>query len=232
MNPYFSTARVRKQEPLIQSLVDKLCTRLQACRNNQTPINIQNPFTCFTTDVVSEYTMGTGFHYLDEPDFLPSWTETVSGTAKNGVYIKAFPWISLVLGIMPRWIISHIYQGMEMLLRFQRLSNRLVHSIIDEQKNEGYENLKSKFSQPTFFHDILNSDLPPEEKTPGRLAEEVQVVIGAGTETVSKMLTWTTYYLLENPEKMDKLKEELERLDPERTATLIDFEKMPYLVGF
>ncbi|KAL4928992.1 cytochrome P450 [Aspergillus undulatus] len=231
MNPYFSTARVRKQEPLIQGLVDKLCERLQAYKGTGTPINLQHVFTCFTTDVVSDYTMGAGFHYLDEPDFIPDWSETIAGSAKSGVYMKAFPWLGLVFTLMPQWLLSRVYPGMGLVFQFQDRCNKIVNSIMNEQNAEGYEKVKSQFSQPTFFHDVLNSNLPPEEKSPERLAQEVQVVIGAGAETTGKMLTWTTYYLLENPQKLAKLKEELNRLDPDNTATLTDFEQMPYLTS-
>jgi cytochrome P450 len=48
---------------------------------------------------------------------------------------------------------------------------------------------------------------------------------------VAKALAWTTYYLLENPEKLTKLREELNRLDRDHTATMVDLEKMPYLVS-
>ncbi|KAL2822793.1 cytochrome P450 [Aspergillus cavernicola] len=118
---------------------------------------------------------------------------------------------------------------MGLVFQFQQRCNNIVERIIEEQKIQGSEKTTSQFSQPTLFHDVLNSNLPPEEKSPERLAQEVQVVIGAGAETTGKMLTWTTYYLLENPEKLNKLKAELNRLDPDQIATLIDFEKMPYL---
>ncbi|KAL2870373.1 cytochrome P450 [Aspergillus lucknowensis] len=229
MNPYFSMARVRKQEPLIQALVDKLYERLREYKGTGSPVVLQHAFTCFTTDVVSDYTMGVGFHYLDEPDFIPDWSDTIGGSAKSGVYIKAFPWLGLVFTAMPPWLLSRVYHGMGLVFQFQQRCQNIVQSIMEEQNSQGHENVKSKFSQPTFFHDVLNSDLPPEEKSPERLAQEVQVVIGAGAETTGKMLTWTTYYLLENPEKLNRLREELNRFDPNRTATLIDLEKMPYL---
>ncbi|KAL4922403.1 cytochrome P450 [Aspergillus aurantiobrunneus] len=231
MNPYFSTARVRKQEPLIQGLVDKLCRRLQGYRDTGMPVNLQHAFTCFTTDVVSHYTMGAGYNYLDESDFIPDWSETIAGSAKSGVYIKAFPWLGLVFTFMPQWLLSRVYRGMGLVFQFQDRCNKTVQAIMDEQNARLHENYKSQFSQPTFFHDVLNSNLPPEEKSAERLAQEVQVVIGAGAETTGKMLTWTTYYLLENPKKLNKLKEELDRLDPKQTATLIDFEQMPYLTS-
>lgn len=37
----------------------------------------------------------------------------------------------------------------------------------------------------TVFHALLNSDLPPEEKTSRRLGEEARGMIGAGTFTTS-----------------------------------------------
>ena len=114
------------------------------------------------------------------------------------------------------------------MFEFQRRCGVLINSIIESQKT-GEE--KQKFNHPTFFHDVLASDLPPEEKSAERLAQEIQVVIGAGGGTVAKMLSWTTYYLLENPEKLRSLKEELDRLDPDRVASLVDLEKMPYVVS-
>jgi cytochrome P450 len=109
--------------------------------------------------------------------------------------------------------------------------NKIVRSIVQEQNTPIDRKVKNKASQQTFFHDVLDSNLPLEEKSPERLAQEVQVVIGAGAETTGKMLTWTTYHLLENPDKLNKLKEELNRLDPNQTATLVDYEQMSYLVS-
>ncbi|KAL3475700.1 cytochrome P450 [Aspergillus californicus] len=229
MNPYFSTARVRKQEPVIQALVDRLCERIQEYKDTGISVALQHAFTCFTTDVVSDYTMGVGFHYLDEPDFIPDWSETIGGSAKSGVYIKAFPWLGLVFTLMPPWLLSHVYPGMGLVFQFQQRCTNIVNRIMEEQNAEGCDKVRSQFSQPTFFHDVINSNLPAEEKSAERLAQEVQVVIGAGAETTGKMLTWTTYYLLENPGTLMKLKEELNRLDPNQTATLVDFEQMPYL---
>ncbi|KAL3430456.1 cytochrome P450 [Aspergillus tetrazonus] len=231
MNPYFSITRARKQEPLVQALVNKLIERLQAYKGTQTPINLQHAFTCFATDVVSDYSMGVGFHYLDEPDFIPDWSDTLAWSVKNGVYLKAFPWSGALLNSLPPWLLSRVYPGMGLVFQFQDRCNRIVQRIMEEQKERGYEEVKNQFDHPTFFHDVLNSNLPKELKTPDRLAREVQAVIGAGSETTGKMLTWTMYYLLENPDKMNALKEELNRLDPDQTATLVDFEKMPYLTS-
>ncbi|KAB8210281.1 cytochrome P450 [Aspergillus parasiticus] len=231
MNPYFAMTRIRKLEPLIQGLVDKLCDRLREFKGTGTPVALQYPFTCFATDVVTDYTMGAGFHYLDEPDFVPRWSRTLSGVAKSGVYIKPFPWLIKVFNALPESWLSWLNPEMDLTFHFQRRCREVIASIMEEQNANGYDKVKSQFSHPTFFHDVLNSNLPPEEKSPERLWQEVQVVVGAGAETTGKALTWTMFYLLHSPDKLQKLREELSQLDPDRTATLLDFEKMPYLTS-
>ncbi|OCT49257.1 Trichodiene oxygenase [Cladophialophora carrionii] len=228
MNPYFSTKRIRSLEPEIQALVDKLCHRLNEFKNTGVPVTLQHAYTCFATDVVSDYTMGTGFHYLDEPDFIPDWSDTLSGIAQGSAWFKPLPWLLTLLKALPQHFVKKLNPGMGLMFSFQDRCGVLINSVIENQRT-GEE--KQQYKQPTFFHDVLASDLPPEEKSAERLAQEIQVVIGAGAETVAKMLSWTTYYLLENPEKLKKLQEELNGLDPDRNATLVDFEKMPYLTS-
>ncbi|EER24680.1 Cytochrome P450 family protein [Coccidioides posadasii C735 delta SOWgp] len=231
MNPYFSMARIRKLEPAIQILVNKLCNRLKEFKGTGVPIVVQYPYTCFSTDVISDYTMGTGFHYLDEPDFIPHWSETLSAIAKATVFFKPYPWLLYWLKALPEGLVGRVDPGMNLFFVFQRRCKVLINSVIREHSEPDYEEKRKSYDHPTFFHDILDSNLPPEEKGPERLAQEIQGVIGAGSETVAKTLTWLTYYLLENKDKMDKLLEELNRLDPDRTATVVDLEKMPYLTS-
>jgi cytochrome P450 len=62
----------------------------------------------------------------------------------------------------------------------------------------------------TIFHEILNSKLPPEEKTLARLGDEASVTLAAGTLTTSWTLSIALYYLLTLPEVLQKLKTELD----------------------
>ncbi len=225
MNPYFSMQRIRSLEPEIQVLVDKLCYRLNDFKNKGVPITLQHAYTCFSTDVISDYAMGTGFHYLDAPDFVPEWSNTLSGIAQGSVWFKPLPWLLTLLKSLPHGLVKKLNPGMDLMFAFQDRCGVLINLVIESEKTG------EKFKNRTFFHDVLASDLPQEEKTAERLAQQIQTVIGAGSETVAKTLSWMTFHLLDNPEKLEKLKEELNRLDPDRKAKLADFEKMPYLVS-
>lgn len=72
----------------------------------------------------------------------------------------------------------------------------------------------------TIFDGILNSKLPPADKTDARLASEAQLVIFAGEGTTAFTLTAAVYELLANPLVLAELKEEL-------TAAIPDEESIP-----
>jgi cytochrome P450 len=81
----------------------------------------------------------------------------------------------------------------------------------------------------------LESNIPPEEKLPRRLADEVQTVIGAGLVTTAWALTVAIFYLLEDPERLEKLRAELFAAIPDLSApdalAYQKLEKLPYLYG-
>ncbi|EEP75342.1 conserved hypothetical protein [Uncinocarpus reesii 1704] len=231
MNPYFSMGRIRKLEPTIQALVDKLCARFREFKGTGTPLVVQHVYTCFSTEVISGYTMGSGFNYLDEPDFVPHWCDTLSGIAKATVFFKQYPLLLHIMKALPENFVGKMDPGMNLMFIFQRRCKVLIDSVIAEHAAPDYAEKRKSYDHPTFFHDILESNLPPEEKGPERLSQEIQGVIGAGSETVAKTLSWLTYYLVANQDKLDKLLEELNRLDPDQTASFVDFEKMPYLTS-
>jgi cytochrome P450 len=59
-------------------------------------------------------------------------------------------------------------------------------------------------------------------------------VIGAGAETTATALSKITFYLLNSPEKLAKLRAELMAAmpDPKEPAKLRVIEQLPYLVSF
>jgi len=83
--------------------------------------------------------------------------------------------------------------------------------------------------QPTIFHELLNSDLPPREKS---LEQEGQVIVGAGADTTANALSVITFHLLDNPDKVKNLKSELKTVmpDPYSPAKLRELEQLPNMV--
>jgi cytochrome P450 len=80
---------------------------------------------------------------------------------------------------------------------------------------------------------LLNSDLPEEEKSTGRLTMEGRITVEGGTTTSALAISSICFHLLSNPEKLKILKEELSRAipDQENLPTMAQVETLPYLVG-
>ncbi|KAE8309097.1 cytochrome P450 [Aspergillus transmontanensis] len=222
MNPYFSQQRIRQLEPMLRDMVDKL----------HTPLHMYHPFNAFTTDVVVEYTMGDSFHYLDDPDFSPQWSKTMQAIVNAGIQFKQFRWFISLFELLPRWLIMSINPDIGPVIDQKNESMRLANLVIDS-KRLGSISTSDRASVPkgTLFHALLDSTLPPEEKTADRLSQEVFTVMAAGGETTARNLATITFHLLNNPGKLEKLREELNRLDPDGTASIVEYEAMPYLTS-
>jgi cytochrome P450 len=86
----------------------------------------------------------------------------------------------------------------------------------------------------TVFRELLNSKLPPEEKSPARLAAEAQVLVSAGSETTARALTFACYSILTSPVVLANLKSELAGAipgSPSDSVTLEQVQQLPYLTA-
>jgi hypothetical protein len=85
----------------------------------------------------------------------------------------------------------------------------------------------------TIFHDLVDSTiLPPEDKTVGRLWQEAQLLLAAGTVTTAVSIGSALVYLLLDQPRLQILLEELETAVPDITKPLrqAELEQLPYLV--
>jgi cytochrome P450 len=60
--------------------------------------------------------------------------------------------------------------------------------------------------EDTILHALLNNDeLRREEKSLGRLADEAKILVGAGSESTARAISYTIFYVLHAPEVLQKL---------------------------
>jgi cytochrome P450 len=109
----------------------------------------------------------------------------------------------------------------------QDLRNQ-IQDIIDD-KNQGYKDA----SHPTIFKELLDSDLPSEEKSIDRLEKEGVTIVSAGQATVKDALTIAMFHLLKSPSKLKKLRDAIHTVFPETSEapSLTDLENLPYLTA-
>lgn len=85
----------------------------------------------------------------------------------------------------------------------------------------------------TIVHEILESKLPPHEKTFLRVFEEVSTVTGAGFETTASALRLIFVNLFSNIEILHRLRDELSHINSQvgEEPSLVELERLPYLTS-
>ncbi|RDW58232.1 cytochrome P450-14 [Coleophoma cylindrospora] len=226
LNEFFSKASISKLEPVLTTMTEKLCSRIDQYKGTGEPLSMRHVYMCLTTDVITLYSMNRSWNHLDSYDFSPMWCKTIKATAEAGPMLKQFPWLFPIINSMPDWMLGALNPGMLLLLTFQRDIARQIQNIMDNPEEEGE-------LPRTIFHALLKSNLPVEEKSLKRLWQEGQIVVGAGADTTASVLSVTTFHILDNPDKLQKLKDELENAFPDRYApvTLAVAEQLPYLTN-
>ena len=88
-----------------------------------------------------------------------------------------------------------------------RLQHDLRDTIARIYSEQGIAEKQPK--EPTIFHEMIKSDLSEEDKKPRRLGDEAQTVIGAGLSTTAWALSCASFYVINNPPVLAKLRKEL-----------------------
>lgn len=178
-----------------------------------------------TMDVITHYAFGKSYNHLADDDFNLAWKETVVGGSANGSFLRQFPWMFPIMKLVPLTMLRVLNPQAALLVGWQHLMRSQVESII-QASQEG------KKAENTIFQELLDSDLPEEEKTADRLQDEAQTVVGGGSETTAKALSNITFYLLQDKKKLDRLREELRSVKPSSNGQFLlqELEQLPYLV--
>lgn len=108
----------------------------------------------------------------------------------------------------------------------------MLAKVVESELRSAAENQPKAEVEVSIIRQILGSELPQDEKTPRRIALECSSVTLAGTETSGSLLCAITYYLLNNPDKLSRLQDELEETETRigRPHKYRELRDLPYLV--
>lgn len=227
LSPFFSKSSVQRLEPTVQSVADKLVSRLEILRGSGSNINLIDAFSALAGDVIGHYAFAKSLGFMDSPHFAPHWHKAMMDVSENGYLLVHFTWIEPLLRSMPLWLV--------------RLMNPQIISLIEMQK--GFEQQINDFKldlakgrkmtgQRTIFYDMLaNDQVRPQEKESQHLRTEAQAVMGAGTVTTAHLLAIVSFHLLDNPDILAKMQAELKTIMPSKDTKpqWQQLEQLPYL---
>lgn len=167
----------------------------------------------------------------------------MSGVTEAVPIAKSFPGIVQVMQSLPLEVVRLMNPLMgaffdyNAVVREQVQQARLLWSgnsrnTIDEKPSSNEREEKEE-KRSTIFSQLLESDLPPHEKSEDRLTQEGVGFISAASETTSTVINSLGYYVFSNPELCARLCEEVWAVMPDRHQCVKwqQLERLPLLVG-
>lgn len=198
--PAFSARYTAAQEPFVRSYVDKLVSKLNAriedsSSRGLTDIDAVEWINYVAFDVIGDLVWGSSFGCLDGLTTHP-WIQTVSQFKAVTVVISAkfYPWLYAVLmAITPS---SALNEVMEMW--------RITEQKVRQRTTGGSD-------RPDIIGHLLACEKDPALESMSREEMEVNamMLVAAGSESVTTVLTGLLNYLLRNPDDLAAITDEV-----------------------
>ncbi|ORY02749.1 putative cytochrome P450 [Clohesyomyces aquaticus] len=189
----FSDSSMRAQEPLISQYVKLLVERLtQESADGKSIQNIAAWYNWTTFDLASDLVFGESFHCLETVNYHP-WVAYILKAVKFHAVIIALRYSGL--GIVVNML--HVLGGFLALSKIQEYTNSMLKSRLGMGKgrNDLFEGLAKKQEEWNLSFE--------------KLSRNATILLLAGSETTATTLSGATYFLLSNPEILQRLKKEI-----------------------
>ncbi|KAI2015657.1 hypothetical protein LOY97_005520 [Ophidiomyces ophidiicola] len=219
----FSAQKIAEFQPAIREKVEKLCQKLSEYRDGK-PVPLNRAWMALTTDIITEYAFANSYDQLDSPNFQDTLHEALVAIYVTGHFALHFSIVFPILDALPEWLVLKMQPALASVVGLRKDLARRVDDI-RSGVNASYKKVKHR----TIFHEVLNSDLPDDQKSNTRLGDEAQLIVAAGLITTSWALSVASFHIINNPHIQEKLRAELAGI--QTPFEWHDLEKSPYLKG-
>ncbi|MCJ1451061.1 hypothetical protein MMC28_001395 [Mycoblastus sanguinarius] len=187
---------------------------------------IHERISAFAGDIITQFAFAKCYNHLESQGFEETFHESFMAAGTLAPLTVHFPWIKPVMKSMPEWFVFKVQPLMVPLFQMQRDIRNVTRDIV-EGKNQNHKDL----NHPTVFRHLLDSDLPPQEKSLNRLHDEATVLVAGGFATTAWALSVGSFYIINSPSVFQMLPAELVNVipDPTISVSLQDLERLPYL---
>lgn len=123
LNPFFSKQMINRLEPTIQTVVEKLSSRLEEFRGTGKPVEMRATYSALTIDVITAYAFNESWNHLDSPDFKRDWFDGVQLMMGAGNFMKQFPWLFNAVRVLPQSFVVWLSPTFENIFMYENVSH-------------------------------------------------------------------------------------------------------------
>ncbi|KAI0424729.1 cytochrome P450 [Xylaria sp. FL1042] len=223
LNPFLSKAKVSAQQDMIMRHVQALFGRLSRFAESQKTVDLGAAFTAFVRDVTNEYIFGKHYNDLGKEDFDAGMMVAAQAGGllwRTTKFIRFFG--PFMRSIPPQWIMAVSDPVMKDFFRFMIISMNDTKNLMKAAASPDDDGPR------TLVHEIMQSKLPPSDKSFERVFDEVSTTTGAGFETTAAVIRNAAFHIYSDPRILQKLRAELATAPDHDCKT---FEQLPYLTA-
>ena len=123
LSPYFSKRQINDFSPFIQKRAEQLCSRLlREYKDMERIVSLNDAWAAFATDVVFFYAFAWSYDFLNYPDFVAPFTNSLKGLAMSCHFAGHFPWFLSFLQSLPDSALGIVNPAMVPVFRFINVS--------------------------------------------------------------------------------------------------------------
>lgn len=196
-SPGFSLRSLREQEPLIQNYVNLFVNGLgRDCDSGKTAVDMVQWFNWTTFDIIGDLAFGEPFGCLENA--ATKWLLHLNQIEEAQMHLR-------ILQHIP-WVGRYAREIVRIMLPVEAVRGQEAHLKLTREKVR--RRVDNNASRPDFMEHILRQP-PGKGFTFAEMMSNSATVIQAGSETTATLLSGALYLLLRNPDKMQKLVDEL-----------------------
>jgi cytochrome P450 len=254
LNRAFSQSAIESAEGLCVQRMKELCAAFERKSKAGESVDLYFAFRCMAMDTIMTLCFGKPIHAVDAPDFKAPIVVAMEASSPvfvrfkysdmfKNMIMKCPPELSKIVSpataglvdLQQVWLLfvpsqsSQIGQWRKQSLMFTQLLHRQINDLTDDP-----EKLKLLPHNMTIYHRLMDAEAYRNKTVPsaGSLYEEAQALMFGGVDTVGNTLMIGSHYLLQQPDKMLKLKTELSKAWPslnDSDPKVRSLETLPYL---
>jgi cytochrome P450 len=112
INAFFSSASIRRLEPIMKENMGKLLDRMAEAGKKQEILPMHYVLKACTSDIITKYAFGDSFHFLDQDDYATPYMQATDVFHLFNHAMCHFPIVGTLLAIAPLWFIKRFIPGL------------------------------------------------------------------------------------------------------------------------
>ncbi|KAL7798942.1 cytochrome P450 [Trichoderma afarasin] len=188
-------------------------------------LNLSNVYRCMAADVVSAYVLPTSLNLLESDDLGEEFQSSLRFFFETATSMRYLGFMEPIITIIPSVIFNAMLtQPAKALIRLVRK----LEACVDDVMQKGPDMDKSRIC---LLERINNNQHEQDEKFRDRLIQEAEQFIVAGSETTGHTLAVTTFYILQDKNVQEELRQELINADIvfDGNLEIAKLQALPYL---